>query len=278
VLYTSGSTGRPKGTALTHRAIVDTLIGQDFVHLAAEETILHMNSTNWDGAILELFGSLLHGGTCVLYPAEAITPAGIVATVRRHGVSCLFLTTTLFNQTVEDCLEELGGLRQICFGGEAASAPHIRDFAARWPDVRIVNGYGPLEATIFVTTQPVADLPIDAVSVPIGRPLARTTVLVLDDAMRPVPIGVSGEIYVGGDSLARGYLGQPGLTADRFVPDPAGDGRRLYRTGDRARWRADRTLLFGAGSMARSRSAAGASSSARSRRCWLPVRTSRWRR
>ncbi|MCZ7436791.1 amino acid adenylation domain-containing protein [Micromonospora sp. WMMC241] len=245
VLYTSGSTGRPKGIAVTHRSIVDSLLRQDFVHLGADETVLHLSSVNWDAAIFEIFGPLLHGGTCALYPAGAITPAGIVAAIRRHGVTTAFLTTTLFNLAVEEVPTELGELRQLVFGGEAASAPHCRDLAARWPHLRLVNGYGPVEAIFLVTAHQVCDLPADAVSVPIGRPLARTTVLVLDEALRPAPVGVAGEIYLGGDALARGYLGQPGLTADRFVPDPAGGGRRLYRTGDRGRWRADGSLEFG---------------------------------
>ncbi|MEV0001820.1 amino acid adenylation domain-containing protein [Micromonospora sp. NPDC050980] len=245
VLYTSGSTGRPKGIAVTHRSIVDSLLRQDFVHLGADETVLHLSSVNWDAAIFEIFGPLLHGGTCAIYPAEPVTPAGVVAAIRRHGVTTAFLTTTLFNLAVEQVPAELGGLRQLVFGGEAASAPHCRDLAARWPHLRLVNGYGPVEALFVVTAHQVGDLPADAVSVPIGRPLARTTVLVLDDALRPAPVGVAGEIYLGGDCLARGYFGRPGLTAERFVPDPAGGGRRLYRTGDRGRWRSDGSLEFG---------------------------------
>ncbi|MFJ6198025.1 amino acid adenylation domain-containing protein [Micromonospora sp. NPDC092111] len=245
VLYTSGSTGRPKGTAVTHRTIVDSLVGQTFAHLDADETVLHLSSVNWDAAIFEIFGPLLHGGTCALYPAGPVTPAGIVAAVRRHGVSTVFLTTTLFNLVVEECPGELGVLRQVLLGGEAASAPHLRDLTARWPHLRVVNGYGPVEAMFIVTAHQVRDVPADAVSVPIGTPLARTAVVVLDEALRPVPVGGSGEIHLGGDALARGYLGQPGLTADRFVPDPAGGGRRLYRTGDRGRWRADGVLEFG---------------------------------
>lgn len=245
VLYTSGSTGRPKGVAVTHRSIVDSLLRQDFVHLGADETVLHLSSINWDAAIFEIFGPLLHGGTCALYPPQPVTPAGIAAAIRRHGVTTAFLTTTLFNLTVEEVPVELGDLRQLLFGGETASAPHCRDLAARWPHLRLVNGYGPVEAICLVTAHQVRDLPADAVSVPIGEPLARTTVLVLDDAMRPAPVGVAGEIYLGGESLARGYLGQPDLTADRFVPDPGGGGRRLYRTGDRGRWRDDGSLDFG---------------------------------
>lgn len=243
VLHTSGSTGRPKGIALPHRAVVDTLVEQPELHLDAAATVLHLSSFNWDAAIYEIFGPLLHGGACVLYPAEPVTPAGIVATVRRHGITAVFLTTTLFNLVVEECLEDLGGLRQIILGGEAASPTHVRELNARWPDMNVLNGYGPVECTFIVTCHQVHTVPADAVSIPIGRPLARTTALILDEAQCPVPVGVSGEIHLGGHSLARGYLGRPGLTAERFVPAP--DGRRLYRTGDRGRRRADGSLEFG---------------------------------
>ncbi len=245
VLYTSGSTGLPKGIALPQRAIVDTLVEQRDIALDTADTVLHLSSFNWDAAIFEIFGPLLTGGTCAVYPAEPITPAGIVAAIRRHGVTTAFLTTTLFNLVVEEGPEELGGLRQIFFGGEAASPTHVRELRTRWSDMRIANGYGPVECTFVATTHPVRTVPADAVSVPIGRPLDRTTVLVLDDELHPVPAGVAGELCIGGDSLARGYAGQAGLTADRFVPDPRGGGRRLYRTGDRGRWRADGTLEFG---------------------------------
>ncbi|MFE6134450.1 amino acid adenylation domain-containing protein, partial [Streptomyces sp. NPDC056437] len=238
VLYTSGSTGLPKGIALPQRAIVDTLVEQRDIALDTADTVLHLSSFNWDAAIFEIFGPLLTGGTCAVYSAEPITPAGIVAAIRRHGVTTAFLTTTLFNLVVEEGLEELGGLRQIFFGGEAASPTHVRELRTRWSDMRIANGYGPVECTFVATTHPVRTVPADAVSVPIGRPLDRTTVLVLDDELHPVPAGVAGELCLGGDSLARGYAGQAGLTADRFVPDPRGGGRRLYRTGDRGRWRA----------------------------------------
>ena len=245
VLYTSGSTGRPKGTALTHRAIVDSLVEQEVLGLSADETVLHLSSFSWDAALFEIFGPLLHGGTCALYPDEPITPDGIVTAIRRHRVTTTFLTTTLFNLVTEERLDDLGGLRRVLIGGEAASPTHLRDLRSRWPGTALVNGYGPVEMTFLATAHDVRETAPDALSVPIGRPLERTTVLVLDADLRPLPAEAPGEIHLGGDAAARGYVGQPGLTADRFRPDPAGGGRRLYRTGDRGRWRADGELDFG---------------------------------
>ncbi|MFB6889876.1 amino acid adenylation domain-containing protein [Kitasatospora sp. NPDC056327] len=244
VLYTSGSTGRPKGIALPHRALVDSVLDQTFAHLDERQTVLHVSSFNWDAAIFEILGPLLAGGTCALHPAGPITPAGIGASLRRHGVTTAFLTTTLFNLVVEQDPDALAGLEQLIIGGEAASPSHLRELRTRLPALRLVNGYGPVECCFLVTRYEVDTLAPDAVAVPIGRPLARTDVLVLDGALRPVPAGVTGEIFVGGDCLALGYVGQPGLTAERFVPDPAAPGRRLYRTGDRGRLRADGELEF----------------------------------
>ncbi|MEV6976426.1 amino acid adenylation domain-containing protein [Kitasatospora sp. NPDC093806] len=245
VLYTSGSTGRPKGIALPHRAIVDSLLDQDFLRPDEHETVLHLSSFNWDAAIFELLGPLLTGGTCALHPAGPLTPAGIADSLRRHRVTTAFLTTSLFNLVVDQQPDALAGLRRLIIGGEAASPAHLRELLARRPDLRLLNGYGPVECTFIVTRHEVRAVAADAVAVPIGRPLARTTVLVVDEELRPVPAGMSGEIVVGGDCLALGYVGQPGLTAERFVPDPAGHGRRLYRTGDRGRLRADGELEFG---------------------------------
>ncbi|MEV5803116.1 amino acid adenylation domain-containing protein [Streptomyces collinus] len=246
VLYTSGTTGRPKGTALAHRSVVDSLLDQDTAfHLGPDETVLHLSSFNWDAAVFEILGPLLHGGVCALYPAEPITPVGIAAAVRRHRVTTAFLTTTLFNLVVEEERQGLDGLRQLLFGGEAASAAHVRALREQRPDLRLVNGYGPVESLFVATAHQVETLGADTVALPIGRPLARTTALVLDDDLRPVPAGAGGEIHLGGAALARGYVGQPALTADRFVPDPRGGGRRLYRTGDRGRQRADGVLEYG---------------------------------
>ncbi|MEE3921287.1 AMP-binding protein [Micromonospora sp. BRA006-A] len=129
VLYTSGSTGRPKGIAVTHRAIVDSLLGQDFAHLGPDETVLHLSSVNWDAALFEIFGPLLHGGTCALYPAQPLTPDGIVAAIRRHGVTTAFLTTTLFNLAVEQVPAELGS----CGRSSSAGRRRPRRTAGIWP-------------------------------------------------------------------------------------------------------------------------------------------------
>ncbi|MEW2813214.1 amino acid adenylation domain-containing protein [Streptomyces massasporeus] len=246
VLYTSGSTGRPKGAMVTHRAVVDSLLDQESAfHLGADETVLHLSSLNWDAAVFEILGPLLHGGTCALHPAGPLTPSGIAEVIRTRGVTTAFLTTTLFNLVVEERPDALDGLRQILFGGETASATHVRTLRHHRPDLRIVNGYGPVESLFIATSHQVDTVPDDAVGLPIGRPLERTTALVLDDDLRPVATGAAGEIHLGGAALARGYVGRPALTAERFVPDPRGGGGRLYRTGDRGRHRADGVLEYG---------------------------------
>src|SRR5690606_16524531 len=167
--------------------------------------------------------------------------------LRERGITTLWLTAALFHQMVDSELESLRGVRQVLAGGEALSVAHVRRMLqALEPGHRLINGYGPTENTTFTCCHVMtADSRIGE-TVPIGRPISNTRVYVLDERMRAVPVGVYGELYVGGDGLARGYLNQAQLTAERFVADPfdASGGGRLYRTGDVVRWRADGTLEF----------------------------------
>ncbi|HEX5870189.1 MAG TPA: non-ribosomal peptide synthetase, partial [Longimicrobium sp.] len=245
VIYTSGSTGRPKGTEVPHRAIPGFFEGVDYCRFDEQQVLLQHSSTSWDALTLELWPALLTGGACVLLPAQATEPALLGRQVREHGVTTLWLTAQYFNSIVDGTPHVLEGVRQVMIGGEAVSVPHVRRALELYPELRLVNGYGPSECTVFTTCWPVpagsAEQPV-----PIGAPVGDRRVYVLDHAMNPVPVGVAGELYVGGPAVARGYLNRPALTADRFVPDPfsARAGARLYRSGDRVRWRADGLLEF----------------------------------
>jgi amino acid adenylation domain-containing protein len=245
VMFTSGSTGTPKGVCVLDRGVVRLVEKTDYAHLGEDEVFLQLAPIAFDAATLEIWGPLLNGGRLVVAPPEAPSLAEIGALIAAHGITTLWLTSGLFNAMVESNVEGLRPLRQLLTGGDALSVPHVQKALAELPGVRLINGYGPTEGTTFTTCHTVSAA--DTVgSIPIGRPIANTRAYVLDAAMRPVPIGVPGELFVGGDGVARGYLGRPELTAERFVADPFGASPegRLYRTGDLVRWRADGTLAF----------------------------------
>ncbi|NVJ02789.1 amino acid adenylation domain-containing protein, partial [Myxococcus sp. AM009] len=243
ITYTSGSTGTPKGVAIPHRGVVRLLIGAHFVDLGPSEVVLQLAPLAFDASTLEIWGALLHGARLVLHPQRTPDLAELGQALQRHQVSVLWLTAALFDQMQQHQPEALGKVRQLLAGGDVLPAPRVRERLAQ--GVGLVNGYGPTEGTTFTACHRMS--PGDAVgdSVSIGRPIANTQVYVLAPDMRAVPVGVPGEVFIGGDGLARGYLGQPALTAERFVPHPFGPpGARLYRSGDRARWQADGTLQF----------------------------------
>jgi amino acid adenylation domain-containing protein len=247
VMFTSGSTGRPKGVAIQHRGILRLVFGQTYARLDATRTLLWTSAISFDVSTFELWGALLHGARCVLFPAAVPTPATLAALIRRHRVTTAWLTGSLFNIVIDEAPEALAGIEELLIGGEALSPSHVRRAYDHLPGVTIVNGYGPTECTTFACCHRLpGPPPPEAASVPIGRPIANTEVYVLDRNGNPVPIGVVGELYMGGAGLARGYVNRPELTAQRFVPHPfdATPGARLYRSGDLVRWRAEGLLEF----------------------------------
>jgi amino acid adenylation domain-containing protein len=247
VMFTSGSTGRPKGVAVPHRAVLRLVFGQSYARLDATRTLLFASTVSFDASTLELWGALLHGGRCVLSPATVPTPASLGEVIRRHRVTTVWLTASLFNTVIDEAPETLAGVEEVLTGGEALSPSHVRRAYERLPGVAIVNGYGPTECTTFACCYRIPGPPDPAAAtVPIGRPIANTEAYVLDRQRRLAPIGTIGELYLGGPGLARGYVNHPRLTAERFVPHPfdPSPGARLYRTGDLVRWRANGVLDF----------------------------------
>ncbi|MFC4526773.1 amino acid adenylation domain-containing protein [Dyella halodurans] len=238
VMYTSGSTGTPKGAQIMHRSIIRLVRDVSYVDFGDAPRMLHAAPLGFDASTLEIWGALLNGGTCIVHAERIPTGCGLYRTIQRHDAQIAWLTAALFNAIVDDDASRLGGLRQLLIGGEALSVPHVLKAYAALPDVVIINGYGPTECTTFSATFPIPRaFDAQARSVPIGSPIADTSLHVLNARGELVPVGVAGELYIGGIGLARGYLERPELTAERFVADPFGaPGDRLYRTGDLVRW------------------------------------------
>lgn len=248
ILFTSGSTGRPKGVEVCHRSIVRLVHGTDYATFGPERVFLQLAPIAFDASTFEIWGALLHGATLVIAPEGPVEFAELERLLQTHSVTTLWLTASLFNHLIETRPSALAGVEELLTGGEALSVKHVAMAQARLgPGVQIINGYGPTEGTTFTCCYRIPHpLPAGLTSIPIGRPIANTTVYILDDQGQFVPIGAFGELYVGGDGVARRYLNCPELDRERFVPDSFGGvaGSRLYRTGDYCRWRADRLIEF----------------------------------
>ncbi|MBJ2154710.1 polyketide synthase [Variovorax sp. IB41] len=247
LMYTSGSTGIPKGTAISHRAILRLVVGVDYVDLAPGRAVLHAAPLAFDASTLEIWGPLLNGGRCVVHDERVPTGAGLARTIARHDVHTAWLTAALFNAVIDSDPQHLAGLSHLFTGGEALSVAHVRRALDALPGLALSNGYGPTECTTFAATHRIEreSLAAGLRSVPLGRPIKDTVLRVLSPSLALLPSGLVGELCIGGHGLAHGYLGQPELTAARFVPDPfGGPDDRLYRTGDLARWLPDGTVEF----------------------------------
>lgn len=247
VMYTSGTTGRPKGVMIPHRAVILLVCNTHYIDISPKDRIGQISNISFDASTFEVWGSLLHGACLVGIPTHGIlAPEEFAAQIREQEISVLFLTTALLNQMVREVPTAFRTVRHLLFGGEVADPASIRNLLEAGPPQRLMHMYGPTECTTFATWCLVEHVPANAATVPIGKPVSNTTVYVLDRGMQPVPVGVAGELFVGGDGLARGYLKRPALTVEKFIPDPFSEeqGARLYRTGDLVRWRSDGTLEF----------------------------------
>jgi amino acid adenylation domain-containing protein len=248
VMFTSGSTGRPKGAEVLHRGIARLVINSDYVQFTPDDVVAHVSNTAFDAATFEIWGALLNGARLVVLPKETLlSPRVFTQTLREKAMSVLFLTTPLFNSIAHETPQGFSPLRYLVVGGDALDPGAVRAvLESGRPPENFVNGYGPTETTTFAICYHVRQAVGNAPSIPLGRPIANTQAYILDRLTNPTPIGVAGEIYLGGPGLARGYARQPELTAERFVRHPFSSDptARLYKTGDRARWLPDGNIEF----------------------------------
>ncbi|MEO1560354.1 MAG: amino acid adenylation domain-containing protein, partial [Cyanobacteria bacterium J06632_19] len=262
IMYTSGSTGIPKGVCTTHRGIVRLVKSSNYVNLSAEEIILQAAPISFDASTFEIWGALLNGGKLVLLPTQKPSLKELGETLEKYHISTLWLTAGLFHLMVDEQIHSLKSVRQLLAGGDVISPIHAQKLQQIYPNCQLINGYGPTESTTFACCYRVPlKHPVDK-SIPIGYPISNTQVYILDNNLQPVPIGVPGELYICGDSLARGYLNLPELTAEKFIPNPFFEGKtspqsplltkercvaggmRLYKTGDKVRYLSDGTIEY----------------------------------
>ncbi len=236
LIFTSGSTGTPKGVLIPHRAIARLVCHTDYAQLREDDVVSHQSNLSFDAATFEIWGTLLNGGKLILTTTAQLLDSSVLAAhYSAKSVTTAFVTTALFNRLVRERPGIFRSFRHVLFGGERCD-PAAVEMALTAKPAHLLHVYGPTEATTFALSHPVER--VENRTVPIGRPIANTDVFILDPTLQLVPIGVTGEIYIGGPGLAIGY-DDPALTAQRFIETPLG---RLYQTGDRARWLAEGTI------------------------------------
>ncbi len=247
IIYTSGSTGKPKGVAIPHKAVNRLVCNTNYVKLDACDKIAQASNTSFDAATFEIWGALLHGAQLVGISRDVmLSPHELALELRQKGITVLFLTTALFQQIVRDVPQAFASLRYLLFGGEAVDSRWVKKVLKKGAPQHLIHVYGPTESTTFSSYYCVQDVPESETSLPIGRPITNTQIYLLDGQLQPVPIGVPGELYIGGNGLARGYLNQSELTNQRFISNPftKEPEARLYKTGDLARYRPDGNIEF----------------------------------
>ena len=248
VIYTSGSTGEPKGVQVEHRNILRLTVNNHYAPIGADDCVAHCSNPAFDASTWELWAPLLNGARVrVIAQDTVLDPVALNRALIDGGVTALWLTVGLFNEYLDTLAPAFAGLEHLLIGGDALDPRKVAQALGN-PSrpKRLVNGYGPTETTTFAITHDIVSVAADLRSIPLGAPIANTRIYLLDAQGRPVPAGVTGEIHIGGDGVARGYQNRSELTAERFLQDPfcGADDARMYRTGDLGRWLPDGTVEF----------------------------------
>lgn len=246
LMFTSGSTGTSKGVEVTHRGIVRLVRNTHYALIDDQQVYLQASSLSFDASTFEIWAPLLNGGKLVLLPPGAPSLDNIAHHIRDYGITTLWLTAGLFQVMVDENIEALRPLKQLLAGGDVLSKRHVAQVLTQLPDLSLINGYGPTENTTFTCCHRISESDLEASSIPIGKPIANTEVYLLDENLNPLPPMTEGELYLGGDGLARGYYQNEALTTKRFIANPfsTDSNSRLYRSGDRARYRPDGVIEF----------------------------------
>lgn len=245
VMYTSGTTGEPKGVEIPHSGIVRLLKSSNYIHLDSTDVVLHHATCSFDAATFEIWAALLNGGTLVLYPPQAFDMDTLESTIADYGITTLLLITPVFHLVAEHKLDCFGTLKQLVVGGDVLQAKAVKKVIERHPHLKIVNGYGPTENTVFTCCYVITHETEIGEILPIGKPITGTNVFILDENLRPVEVGEVGELYTNGLGMAKGYLNRRDLTRERFVPCPFPEaGQILYKTGDLVRMDLDGNVYF----------------------------------
>ena len=247
VMYTSGSTGQPKGICIEQHSVSRLVTNTNYVELTAEDRVAHLSNIAFDASTFEIWGALLNGGAVVLVEKDvALDPHQFAQLLEEQRVTTIFLTTALFNQFSKAIPAAFRSLRYVLVGGEVCDPKSVNEVLKAGAPTSLLNVYGPTETTTFASWYELREPIEPGTTIPIGQPISNTQLYVLDKEMTPVPFGVVGELYIGGEGLAREYLNQPALTAERFVANPFGNSKetRLYRSGDLVRRRSSGDLEF----------------------------------
>ncbi|MCM3064048.1 non-ribosomal peptide synthetase [Bacillus altitudinis] len=246
IMYTSGTTGQPKGIMTTHSNIARVVKNTNYLTILETDTLLSLSNSVFDGFTFDVYGALLNGAKLVLPQKETILDMGkLTELIKGEHISVMFVPTALFHLLVDEGTDWMRDVRKVLFGGERASVQHVRKAFDVMGKGRLLNVYGPTESTVFATYYPIDEaIPLEAHSIPIGKPLNQTGAYILSEHRQLQPIGMVGELCLSGKGLAKGYLNRPDLTKQVFIPHPFASGERLYRTGDLAYFREDGLIEY----------------------------------